>query len=124
MTSVAKAGNAGATVLVVETVLPEGGEPHYAQMLDVAMLAITGGRERTAGRYRALLDVEDRLARDTIEREQQAGLVDDDDGGNRLSIPDQIDEKRRRLRVVIPDVVVHDLEVPEILAGVRIHCDH
>jgi hypothetical protein len=56
LTRVAKAGRPGATVLVVETVLPEGGEPHYAKTLDVVMLAITGGRERTAGRYRALLE--------------------------------------------------------------------
>ena len=56
LTSVAKAGNPGATVLVVETVLPEGAGPHYAKTLDVVMLAITGGRERTAAEYRALLE--------------------------------------------------------------------
>ena len=36
----------------------------------------------------------------------------------------QVDEQRRRLGVVVPDVVVHELEVPEILAGVRIDRDH
>ena len=35
----------------------------------------------------------------------------------------QVDEQRRRLRVVVPDVVMHELEVPEILAGVRVDGD-
>ena len=35
----------------------------------------------------------------------------------------QVDEQRRRLGVVVPDVVMHELEVPEILAGVRIDRD-
>ena len=56
LSSVATAGPSGGTVLVVETVLPIGPEPHYAKTLDVLMLAITGGRERTAQEYRALLD--------------------------------------------------------------------
>jgi hypothetical protein len=56
LSSVATAGRAGGSVLVVETVLPSGAEPHYAKTLDVIMLAITGGRERTAEEYRALFD--------------------------------------------------------------------
>lgn len=56
LSSVARAGRAGGRVLVIETVLPAGAEPHYARTLDVLMLAITGGRERTASEYRALLD--------------------------------------------------------------------
>ena len=38
-------------VLVVETVLPAGNEPHLGKMFDVVMLAIPGGRERTAEQY-------------------------------------------------------------------------
>jgi hypothetical protein len=56
LSSVATAGGAGGSVLVVETVLPCGAEPHYAKTLDVLMLAITGGRERTAEEYQALFD--------------------------------------------------------------------
>lgn len=56
LSSVAKAGRAGGSVLVVETVLPSGGGPHYAKTLDVLMLAITGGRERTAEEYLVLFD--------------------------------------------------------------------
>lgn len=45
-----------ATVLLLEALLAEGPEPHWAKTLDAVMLAITGGRERTLGEYAALLD--------------------------------------------------------------------
>jgi hypothetical protein len=44
----------GGKVLVVESVIPPGNEPHPGKMLDVVMLAIPGGRERTADEYRTL----------------------------------------------------------------------
>lgn len=57
LTAVADAGrSSGATVLIVETVLPDGSEPHWAKTLDVLMLAVTGGRERTHAEYTRLLD--------------------------------------------------------------------
>jgi hypothetical protein len=40
----------------LEAVLPEGPAPHRSKILDVLMLAITGGRERTGTEYRHLLD--------------------------------------------------------------------
>lgn len=53
--SVAEAGRSGATVLILEIVLPEGSGPHWAKTLDVMMLTMTGGRERTLSQYDALL---------------------------------------------------------------------
>jgi O-methyltransferase domain/Dimerisation domain len=50
-----KAMNAGAKLLVVEFVLPEGDEPHVGKLLDMTMLVVTGGEERTASEYKALL---------------------------------------------------------------------
>ena len=44
-----------ARVLIVETVVPEGNEPHYSKLLDLEMLASPGGIERTADEYAALL---------------------------------------------------------------------
>ncbi len=44
-----------ATVLVLEAVLPDGPDFHRAKTLDVMMLALTGGRERTLDQYDALL---------------------------------------------------------------------
>jgi O-methyltransferase domain/Dimerisation domain len=42
-------------VLIVETVVPEGNEPHYSKLLDLEMLASPGGVERTQAEYAALL---------------------------------------------------------------------
>ncbi|WP_427912842.1 methyltransferase [Ramlibacter sp. MMS24-I3-19] len=41
-------------LLVIEQVLPTTTGPHPAKVLDVVMLALTGGRERTANEYAAL----------------------------------------------------------------------
>jgi hypothetical protein len=45
---------AGGRVLVVECVLEPGNEPSFGKMLDLTMLALPGGKERTAEEYRAL----------------------------------------------------------------------
>jgi hypothetical protein len=50
-----EAMNPGGRILIVEMVLPDGAEPHPGKMLDVVMLAVPGGRERTADEYRELL---------------------------------------------------------------------
>ena len=41
-------------LLLVEMVVPTGAEMHPSKLLDVVMLAVTGGRERTAEEYREL----------------------------------------------------------------------
>ena len=45
----------GTKLLIVEFVLPEGDAPHIGKLLDMVMLAIPGGQERTADEYRTLL---------------------------------------------------------------------
>lgn len=45
----------GATVLIIEGVVPEDHADPRVQTLDVIMLALTGGRERTADEFGALL---------------------------------------------------------------------
>jgi predicted O-methyltransferase YrrM len=42
-------------LLVVEVVLPEGNAPSLGKLIDMEMLAFTGGLERTESEYRALL---------------------------------------------------------------------
>jgi hypothetical protein len=37
-------------------VLPTGDAPHLGTMLEIIMLTVTGGQERTRPEYRALLD--------------------------------------------------------------------
>ena len=46
----------GARLLIVEMVLAAGDTPHPGKMLDIIMLAIPGGRERTEQEYRELLE--------------------------------------------------------------------
>lgn len=55
LTAVRRAAAPGATVLVVENVLPdEKGADRRGQTLDVIMLAVTGGRERTPSQFTKL----------------------------------------------------------------------
>ncbi|MBO0861207.1 MAG: methyltransferase [Chloracidobacterium sp.] len=42
-------------LLIIESLVSESPGPHYSKVLDVVMLAVTGGRERTASEYKALL---------------------------------------------------------------------
>ena len=44
-------------LLIVEAVLPTGDVPHHGKMMDLLMLTITGGQERTAAEFAALLDM-------------------------------------------------------------------
>jgi len=43
-------------LLIVEMVLPPGDAPHPGKILDMVMLVLTGGRERTEAEYADLLD--------------------------------------------------------------------
>lgn len=44
----------GAKVLVVESVIPPGNQPHPGKWLDLIMLSVAGGRERTAEEFQRL----------------------------------------------------------------------
>lgn len=52
--NVRAAARPGARVLVLDAVLPEGNEPHGNKWLDLLMLVLSGGRERTAAEWEAL----------------------------------------------------------------------
>jgi hypothetical protein len=56
LTAIAGAAQPGARLLIFESVMPDGDEPHPSKAMDVTMLAILGGQERTEEEYRALLD--------------------------------------------------------------------
>ena len=59
------AAPAGAKVLIIETIVPEDPAPDWSKMLDIHMLTLLGGRQRTASEYEVLL----RAAGFTVERE-------------------------------------------------------
>jgi O-methyltransferase len=51
------AAPAGAKLLLIEDIVPDEPGPHWAKTLDVVMLAVTGGLQRTAQQYESLLGV-------------------------------------------------------------------
>jgi O-methyltransferase domain len=53
--AVRKAASKDARLLIVEALVPETAGPHFSKMLDIIMLAVTGGRERTPSEYKDLL---------------------------------------------------------------------
>jgi hypothetical protein len=53
--SVRRAAHPGSVVLIVESVVPEDHDDPHVHTLDLIMLAVTGGRERTAAEHDRLL---------------------------------------------------------------------
>jgi hypothetical protein len=56
LASVRRAAPPHARALIIETLVPEVTGPHFGKTLDVIMLAVTGGRERSRSEYAALLE--------------------------------------------------------------------
>jgi O-methyltransferase domain/Dimerisation domain len=54
--SIRKAAKPGATILALEPVMPAGDEPHMSKTLDLTMMAMTGGLERTEDEHRQLFE--------------------------------------------------------------------
>ena len=52
----ALAGKPNARILLVESVLPEGNEPHPGKFIDLEMFVFPGGRERTEREFRKLFE--------------------------------------------------------------------
>jgi hypothetical protein len=65
-------------------------------------------------RNRALLDAEHRLAGFTIENVHVARLRGDGECGNRGPATHDIEQRWRRGRVVIPEIVMNGLKVPPV----------
>jgi hypothetical protein len=55
LSAVRRAAPSGARLLIVETLVAETPGPHFGKTLDIIMLAVTGGRERTRTQHGALL---------------------------------------------------------------------
>jgi len=49
-------GDRNGTVVLLDSVIPEGPEPDFGKFIDIEMLALPGGIERTAEEFRALFD--------------------------------------------------------------------
>ena len=77
-----KAMKPGARLLIVEFVLPEGDTPHFGKIVDMVMLTIPGGEERTAAEYRNIAGrrrtEDDARVSDRLRREHcrsRAGVI-------------------------------------------------
>ena len=55
LAAVRRAAPRHARVLIIETLVSDAAGPHFGKTLDVIMLAVTGGRERTVHEYESLL---------------------------------------------------------------------
>jgi len=55
LAAVRAAAPPNARVLIIETLVPEVAGPHFGKTVDIIMLAVTGGRERTRAQFAALL---------------------------------------------------------------------
>ena len=61
-----RASRPGSVLMVIDYVLPEGPEPSLAHLMDLIMMMVVGGRERTRAQHEALLGPEGyELVRDT-----------------------------------------------------------
>jgi hypothetical protein len=48
-------GKPNGKLLLVDLVRPAGNEPHFSKVIDLEMLMLPGGRERTEDEFRVLL---------------------------------------------------------------------
>ena len=55
VTAVRRSARPRSRLLIIETLVPEIPGPHFGKTLDIIMLAVTGGRERTEAQHAALL---------------------------------------------------------------------
>jgi O-methyltransferase domain/Dimerisation domain len=53
--NIAAASSSGARLLIIELVVPPGDTPHLSKMVDLTMLAMVGGKERSEPEWRELL---------------------------------------------------------------------
>ncbi|WP_435852342.1 methyltransferase [Streptomyces platensis] len=61
-------------LLILEQVIPEGNEPHPAKLLDLHMLVLLGGRERTETDWRSLL-TDSGFRLDSVEHGGRSSLM-------------------------------------------------
>jgi hypothetical protein len=67
--AIRRAAPDGATLLLIEAIVPDDPGPHWSKALDILMLGLLGGRQRTRREYQALLE----SARFSVEREIDTG---------------------------------------------------
>jgi O-methyltransferase domain len=67
--AVRQAALPGAALFLIETIMPPGAEPDWSKMLDIHMLTLLGGKQRTLQEYQAIFE----QANFTFQREIDTG---------------------------------------------------
>jgi hypothetical protein len=76
LAAIRRAAPSHARLLIVEVVIAETPGPHLGKTLDVIMLAITGGRERTRSEYQKLLETAGFRLERVVETPSQSSIVE------------------------------------------------
>jgi hypothetical protein len=74
--NVRKAIRDDGTVLLIEFVLPDGNEPHPGKLVDLWLMILMGGRERTRGQYAELLGKAGFQLTRVIETASSAAIIE------------------------------------------------
>jgi hypothetical protein len=76
LTNCRRAMQPDSRLLIIEMVLPTGDAPHPGKILDIIMLAVPGGQERTEPEYRALFDKAGFRLKRVVPTESAASVVE------------------------------------------------
>ena len=63
-------------LLLVEAIIPQGNLPSFHKFMDLNMLVMTGGRERTEAEYRALLEAAGFRLRNIIPTQSEMSVIE------------------------------------------------
>jgi O-methyltransferase domain len=74
--AVRQAAAPGATLFLIETIVPEGPEPDWPKMLDIHMLTLFGGKQRTLKEYEALLKQADFELKEEIDTRTGISIIE------------------------------------------------
>ena len=92
-------------MLVVEGVIPHGNDPSFSKLLDLAMLAIPGGKERTEEEFRRLYEP----VASTYQNCADESRGQRDRGEEELGVtmdPKTVERLEAKLEEAIADVIV------------------
>jgi len=65
-----------ARLIIVDCVVPETNEPHFSKFIDLNMLVMTGGKERTAKEFEALLNAAGFKLLQVIPTDQPTSIIE------------------------------------------------
>ena len=101
-----------------------GDAAHRRRLYRKRLCRVGGLAGDVAGRDRAFLDAEDRLAVLAVQDVQITRLCGHAQGRDAAPVLLDVEQHRRRGRVGVPQIVANRLEVPAVLAAVRVHRHH